>query len=97
MVFIMRYQVDGGCRGNGTPYAVGVAACIPLLRNGLPARGQGRILPPWPTPTNQRAELTAIILVLSCARKRYEELDVHAELHLVIETDSKYAIGCMNV
>jgi hypothetical protein len=35
-VYNMQFQVDGGCRGNGTPHSVGAAACCALQEDGSP-------------------------------------------------------------
>ncbi|RYP47536.1 hypothetical protein DL768_006413 [Monosporascus sp. mg162] len=47
------------------------------------------------TPTNQRAEITAIILALEWALEKYQELDSDPYLVVKIHSDSRYAIGCM--
>lgn len=52
-------------------------------------------MPRWPTPTNQRAEITAIILALEQALEEYANLDGNPWLDVKIYSDSKYAIGCM--
>ncbi|KAJ7853754.1 ribonuclease H-like domain-containing protein [Mycena leptocephala] len=94
----MPYQIDvwtdGACRGNGQPGSIGGAAALfsrPL--NG--SRGWIRALPQDPTPTNQRAELTGIILALELAIERRNALDNDPFFILTIHTDSKYAIGCL--
>lgn len=92
MVYNMVFRVDGGCRGNGRSDAIGAAACC-LYRK---SRGTGRYryrtadLPRSPTPTNQRAELTAIILALEWAVKS----EVPNTL-CTIYSDSQYAVKCM--
>ena|SRR5258706_9109972 len=94
MVYKMEIYVDGGCRGNGKPGSVGAAAAVFKLRYG----GQNswtRILPRYPPPTNQRAEISAIILALEQALEKYAELDSNPWLDVKIYSDSKYAIGCM--
>lgn len=47
-------------------------------------------------PTNQRADITAMIIALAWALEKYEELDTSPRLDVTIYSDSKYAIGCMN-
>ncbi|KAI8935308.1 hypothetical protein NX059_007894 [Plenodomus lindquistii] len=91
----MVFQVDGGCRRNGYQGAIGAAACVLLRRNRQPYLTWTKELPSDPTPTNQRAELNAIVLALEVALMRDKELDIHATLDVRIETDSKYAVGCM--
>ncbi|KAI3328833.1 hypothetical protein F4824DRAFT_506163 [Ustulina deusta] len=51
----MEFYVDGGCRGNGQPGVIGAAAN---------SKWKSQHLPRYPTPTNQRAEITAIIIAL---------------------------------
>ncbi|KAF4637960.1 hypothetical protein G7Y89_g109 [Cudoniella acicularis] len=55
-----------------------------------------RELPRYPPPTNQRAEITAIIIALEKALEKYNDLDNDPWLDVKIYSDSKYAIGCMN-
>ncbi|KAF2853555.1 ribonuclease-like protein H [Plenodomus tracheiphilus IPT5] len=97
MPFIMVFQVDGGCRNNGYYGAIAAAACVLLRRNGQPGLCWTEHLPDYPTPTNQRAELAAIILALKTALRRDEELNIRTTLDITIQSDSKYAINCMNV
>lgn len=49
-----------------------------------------------PRPTNQRAEITAIIMALKWALAKYEELDSNPDLDVTIYSDSKYAVECMS-
>lgn len=97
MVYIMVFQVDGCCRGNGTLHPTGAAACVLLDRNNQPKSVWDEELPSDPAPTNQRAEITAIILALDQAQQRYEDLGIQAELQLTIESDSKYAVDSMTI
>src|ERR1700722_12779646 len=94
MVYIMKIYVDGGCRGNGQPGAIGAAAAVFKKRDGK-YFGWTRSLPLYPPPTNQRAEITAIILALEQALEKLEELDTNPHLDVKIYSDSRYAIGCM--
>lgn len=97
MVYIMRMYVDGGCRRNGYEDAIGAAACVIQKKWGRTSTWT-RSLPSHygcPTPTSQRAELTAIIQALEIALQEYQELDGNPNLRLTIHTDSKYAHGCM--
>ncbi|RAL09760.1 ribonuclease H-like protein [Aspergillus homomorphus CBS 101889] len=96
MVYKMMIFVDGGCRGNGQPGAIGAAASILMLRyGGYIASTQS--LPLYPAPTNQRAELKAVILGLEQALARYDELDASPALDVTIHSDSRYVIDCMTV
>jgi ribonuclease HI len=65
MVYVMEIYIDGGCRGNGQPGAIGAAAAVFKHRYGHKA--WTRVLPRYPPPTNQRAEITAIIMALQQA------------------------------
>jgi len=94
MVYIMEIYVDGGCRGNGQPGAIGAAAAVFKKRNGKSVAWT-KSLPLYPPPTNQRAEITAIILALEQALEKLEELDTNPHLDVKIYSDSRYAIGCM--
>lgn len=95
MPYIMVFQVDGGCRNNGYCGAIGAAACVLLRRNRQPHLIWTKRLDYFTVPTNQRAELTAIILALEIALQRDRQLGIQATLDITIESDSKYAIGCM--
>lgn len=96
MVYKMVMFVDGGCRGNGYPGAFGACACYVVRKWGqnetftrrLPASRR-------PVPTNQRAELRAIIIALKHAIKEREYLDSNPYMDVTIHTDSKYVHGCM--
>jgi len=94
MVYRMEIYVDGGCRGNGRPGSIGAAVAVFQLKFGAQKRWY-KILPRQPPPTNQRAEITAIIVALEQALEKYEELDTNPWLDVKIYSDSKYAIGCM--
>jgi ribonuclease HI len=94
MVYIMEIYVDGGCRGNGQPGAIGAAAAIFKKKYGG-YDAWTKSLPLYPPPTNQRAEITAIILALEQALEKFEELDTNPYLDVKIYSDSRYAIGCM--
>ena len=97
MVYIMRMYVDGGCRRNGHEDAIGAAACVIQKKWGRNSTWTRELRSGYrdPTPTSQRAEITAIILALEIALQEYAELDSNPNLRLTIHTDSKYAHGCM--
>jgi ribonuclease HI len=95
MVYIMEIYVDGGCRGNGRPGSIGAAAAVMKKKFGK-IEYWTRSLPIYPTPTNQRAEITAIILALEAALEKLEQLDTNPYLDVTIYSDSKYAVECMN-
>ncbi|OAQ57389.1 ribonuclease H1 [Pochonia chlamydosporia 170] len=94
MVYIMEIYTDGGCRGNGQPGAIGAAAAAFKKRNGT-YDAWTTSLPRYPPPTNQRAEVTAIIVALEQALEKFEELDTNPYLNVKIYSDSRYAINCM--
>jgi ribonuclease HI len=54
-----------------------------------------RSLPSYPAPTNQSAEITAIIIALEEALDRFSRLRYTPRLNVRIHSNSKYAIGCM--
>lgn len=106
MGYTMEFHVDGGCRNNGQQGAFAAAAAV-LSRPSGRSTSYTRRLPlgeydtPNPTnqrlkPTNQRAEITAIIMALEIALSRYEDLHSSLRLHLTIFSDSQYAVKCMN-
>ena len=94
MVYMMKMEVDGGCRRNGSPNAIGAAAIVVVRKYGG-WRSWTRDLPDYPAPTSQRAELTAIIFALEKALEKAESLDYNPFMRVRIFTDSKYAYGCM--
>ncbi|KAM0486313.1 hypothetical protein ACHAPX_001019 [Trichoderma viride] len=95
MVYTMEIFTDGGCRGNGRPWATGAAAVAFRNQKGVYLDAWTRSLPSHPPPTNQRAELTAIILALEQALEKYRELDTDPYLRVTIYSDSRYAVNCM--
>lgn len=94
----MEICVDGGCRRNGSPDAIGAAAAVFKLRSGK-HEYYTRQLPRnsyEPVATNQPAEITAIMLALEMALHRYHDLNSAPFLEVKVYSDSKYAVGCMN-
>jgi ribonuclease HI len=94
MVYFMEVYVDGGCRGNGRPGSIGAAAAVFKNRRGR-HKTWIRCLPRYPPATNQRAEITAIIIALEQILEKYDELYFHPRLKVKLYSDSRYAIGCM--
>ncbi|KAL8941027.1 MAG: hypothetical protein Q9211_001993, partial [Gyalolechia sp. 1 TL-2023] len=90
----MRMSVDGACRHNGYRDATAAAAVIIHTRRGG-SKIWTRRLPDHPQPTNQAAELTAIILALEQAAEFYRQSSSSPYMRVTIMTDSKYALGCM--
>lgn len=99
MVYQMIFNVDGGCRRNGMLSAIGAAACCFERPYGRPAFVRTRCLSRQynkPRPTNQRAEITAIIMALEWSLEKYKTLRGRPELRVTIYSDSQYAVRCMN-
>jgi ribonuclease HI len=94
MVYIIELYVDGGCRGNGQPGAIASAAAV--LRRRHSSKTWTQNLPHYPVPTNQRAEISAIILGLEIALDVYNGLSDSPHIDVTIHSDSKYAVNCMN-
>ena len=95
MVYTINMMVDGGCRRNGYSNAIGAAAIVLVPKYGK-SKFWTRDLPTYgATPTSQRAELTAIIFALEKALEIVEDLDNAPFVRANIDTDSKYAHGCM--
>lgn len=96
MQYDMTIHVDGGCRRNGAPNAIGAAAAV--LE---PNWGQRTVwvtsLPQYPRPTSQRAEITAIILALEKTLVEYDEKGGTPwdDFDVIIHSDSNYAVTCM--
>lgn len=95
MVYIMQIYVDGGCRGNGQPGSIGSAAACFKNRWGKYDCWTRDLNRGGAVPTNQRAEIAAIILALELALEKYEKLDSNPDLKVEIFSDSRYAVGCM--
>jgi ribonuclease HI len=96
MVYIIRLNVDGACRDNGSPHAIGAAAAIHYRRYNQRARACQLDGSSDQTPTSQRAELQTVILALEWAVEIYNNLTREPELDLRIRSDSRYAVGCLN-
>ncbi|KAE9965486.1 hypothetical protein EG328_009599 [Venturia inaequalis] len=98
MVLFMEVYIDGGCRGNGEPWAYGAAsACFKEQSGGWGlcwqiALPRGSHVRP---PTSQRAELHAVILALDRIINAYKALNTTSCLEATIKTDSRYVVGCM--
>lgn len=99
MVYRMVFRVDGACRNNGNAWATGAAACV-LYYNASGTSNRytykTQKLPKRPTPTNQRAEITAVILALEWAISRFDDLEGYPTMDVTIYSDSQYAVSCMN-
>lgn len=96
MVYIMRIYVDGGCRGNGKPWAIASAAAVFKDKSGATILTYGSCLPHDPRPSNQRAEIAAIIFALQKALSIQSTLRTSPWLDVKIYSDSQYAVSCLN-
>ena len=94
MGYILRMYVDGGCRRNGSQDAIGAAACVIQYKHGRQKSWTKR-LPDYPDATNQRAELTALILALELGLQKYRGLRSYPFIDVTIYSDSRYAVNCM--
>ena len=92
----MEFFVDGACRGNGQPGAIGAAAVVRRYRNGRELYLTRRLNTDYYNATNQRAEILAIILALEWAMEDYVNLNNSPRIDVTIHSDSKYAVNCMN-
>ncbi|KAH9824485.1 Ribonuclease H [Teratosphaeria destructans] len=95
MTHRMTFYVDGGCRGNGQLGAYGAVAAVQEDQSGQISRFT-RKLQQHESPTNSRAEITAIILALETALGGSDSLAVRPFLDVTIHSDSEYAVKCMN-
>lgn len=96
MVYKMIIYVDGACRGNGKPGAKGAFAAA-WKRHWGEYTVRKEKLPPNSRPTNQRAELHALILALEMALEQEAKFYSNPRFCVSIFADSQYAVNCMNV
>ena len=94
MPYEMHMNVDGACRGNRRYNAIAAAAVVIHSKSGH-SKIRSTRLPNNPTPTNQSAELTAVIQALHLALAKHRTLDRSPLMQVTIKTDSKYALGCL--
>ncbi|CAG8959574.1 hypothetical protein HYFRA_00001476 [Hymenoscyphus fraxineus] len=90
-------RVDGGCRRNGSPNALGAAAAVFIYTNKDPEKFC-EIITPNLRPTSQRAELRAMILALRIALEKYRRVETYTYkpvLEISIRSDSQYAVHCL--
>ena len=96
MALIIKFYVDGGCRGNGQPGAIGVAAAVRQYRNGREMYRTRQLDTYNYNATSQRAEIFAIILALEWAMEAYENSNTSPRIKVIIHSDSRYTVNCMN-
>jgi len=95
MVYIMKIQVDGACRHNGRSIAIGGVGAVIVNRWGKTKGFSNHMDNYYNTPTNQRAELTAIIFALEIALSKRQTLRTAPKVSIRIFSDSKYAVDSM--
>ncbi|EER27276.1 RNase H domain containing protein [Coccidioides posadasii C735 delta SOWgp] len=91
MVYRMMIYVDGACRRNGSDNAIGAAAAVHKSRHGTRPHCWARRLEAYESPTNQQAELIAVILGLEMALDKHQQLRSNPVLDITIHSDSRYA------
>ncbi|KAJ7151057.1 ribonuclease H-like domain-containing protein [Mycena filopes] len=98
MPLVVDVWTDGACRNNGYQGAVGGAG---VWFPRYPRSCQSEPLPSSPKPTNQRAELTAVIMALEEAlriQSRQCSNNPRAPFFILnIKTDSQYAVNCLTL
>ncbi|KAI0009936.1 ribonuclease H1 [Xylariaceae sp. FL0662B] len=96
MVYLMEVYVDGTCRGHAQSRTVGAAAAV-LQTRGDTHYYRTRKLPfsQLPRPSNQRSEMTGILLGLQWGLERAAELRNRPRMDLRIYSDSRYAVTVM--
>ena len=95
MVLIMKFYVDGACRGNGQPGAIGAAAAARRYNDGSVSYRTRQLDDDDYNATSQRAEILAIILALEWAMDEYENTYNSPYIDITIHSDSRYAVNCM--
>ena len=97
MVYSMEIYIDGSCRNIGTPRAIGSAAAIFTNKDERSDKWTRDLRrgPRYPPPTNQRAELTSVILAIELALIRFQKQETSPYLDVKIHSNSEYAMDCM--
>ncbi|KAK6216121.1 hypothetical protein LQW54_003897 [Pestalotiopsis sp. IQ-011] len=95
MVYKMTFYVDGGCRWNGQPHAIGAAAACLDIGRSSDYWSRTEILPDSPTPTSSRAEITAVIIALKWAIEKRQELRSNPYIIINIHSDSQNVVDWM--
>lgn len=94
MVYSVQIYVNGGCRRNGRPDAIGVAAAAIKNKYGK-HHAWTRSLPLNPAPTNQRTEIESIILGLQKVLAKFQRMHTAPWFDVTVYSDSKFAVKCM--
>ncbi|CAL8585142.1 hypothetical protein XPA_010722 [Xanthoria parietina] len=94
MPYRLYMSVDGACRRNGCNNADAAAAVVIHRKSGR-SETWSMPLPDYPVPTNQLAELTAIMMALEKALEKYRNMDQSPFMQVTIKTDSEYSHKCL--
>ncbi|KAF3217550.1 hypothetical protein TWF192_004711 [Orbilia oligospora] len=95
MAYTMKFKVDGACRGNGRPGSIAVAAACLYRKKGSYTARVEYLADDDIVPTNQRAEISAIIIALEWVLDKYPELRGTPYMDATIMSDSRYAVNSM--
>ncbi|CAK43597.1 ribonuclease H-like protein [Aspergillus niger CBS 101883] len=90
-----RFTLTVAVEPNGQPGSIGAAAAAFKDASGRFHGETTEDLPSYTAPTNQRAEITSVILGLRMALKRYDQLHSDPWLDVTIYSDSAFAVDCM--
>ncbi|KAJ5391670.1 ribonuclease H-like domain-containing protein [Penicillium cosmopolitanum] len=94
MAYVIKFYTDAGCKGNGTSGAIGAAAAVFETEDG-DYKSWKMSLASYPTPTNERAGIEAIVLALEKALDLFDNLNSSPWLDVAIYSDSRYGVDCM--
>lgn len=94
MVYLMQVLIEGTYRGGGKPWNMAACAAVFISKSGTHHPWTFR-LPPSPPPSQQRAEITSVVLALELALQRYQDLHSNPDIRVAIYTASRYVIGCL--
>jgi ribonuclease HI len=88
--------IDGGCRNNGQHGAIGGAAAVIKGGSGEVLIVRTEFLPQFSCPTNQIAELTALVVALEAAiHWRNHKTHPDDGFSVKVFSDSQYVVNCM--
>ncbi|KAI1139275.1 ribonuclease H-like domain-containing protein [Hypoxylon sp. FL0543] len=96
MVIVMNFYVDGGCRGNGTSWAIGAAAACTWSSLDQVWIARTEHLDTWQyRATNHRAEVLAVIIALQWSLRRLSRLTPNSDIEINIFSDSSSVVNTM--
>ncbi|KAF2669506.1 hypothetical protein BT63DRAFT_455489 [Microthyrium microscopicum] len=94
--YCVRLYVDGGCRKQGTINAKAIATCVhKKSKTSGDHDVWNTVLPSWPAPTDNRAEITALILGQKKGLQLLRGRGANRTFHLIIHSDSKSSLESM--